>query len=332
MRSRCALNDCSPNWAKDLAWTCTRTAGRLRGGLGQGDAVPTLRARGAPGRAGRCLHVSAGRGSGQLGALDLYRDVTGPLEPAAERSAQTLADVASDFVLNAKRRAELQASLHLSQQAALHDPLTGLANRMLLFEFLDQALRRTDRSNKVTAVLFCDIDRLKRINDSYGHRVGDELLVSVAARLASLMRPSDTLARLSGDEFVILCDSLRGFRDAQLIAERLIASFEIPFLLSIGQVGVSLIVGIATGGQSTVASEDLPNDADKAMYRAKDKGGARWHALSDGFSRLAFEDQTLFERLLTSAKHLGQGSDPSHPRDGQGARRPGGTCARPGGP
>jgi diguanylate cyclase (GGDEF)-like protein len=220
-------------------------------------------------------------GDRQLGALDLYRNIPGPLEPAVLKSAQTLADVAAAYLCNARARSDLMASLDRSQQAALHDPLTGLPNRVLLFEFLDQSLRRADRSRKITAILFCDIDHFKRINDAFGHRVGDELLVAVADRLTLLMRPSDIVARLAGDEFVILCDAMEEMSDSKVIADRVIRSFDTPFFLSIGRVEVAVSVGIAIAGESTVASGDLLNDADLAMYRAKDKGGGHW-VLSHG--------------------------------------------------
>jgi diguanylate cyclase (GGDEF)-like protein len=233
-------------------------------------------------------------GDHQLGALDLYRNIPGPLDPTALRSAQTLADVAAAYLLNAKTRSELQGSLDRSQQAALHDPLTGLPNRVLLFEFLDQALRRAGRSEKGMGILFCDLDRFKRINDVFGHRVGDELLIAVSERLHALMRSSDILARLSGDEFVILCDLLEGSSEAKLIAERIVRAFDLPFLLSVGRVEVAASVGIALGGGTTVASGDLIDDADLAMYRAKQNGGAGW-VINDASKSLTFEAETSRE-------------------------------------
>jgi diguanylate cyclase (GGDEF)-like protein len=251
-------------------------------------------------------------GESQLGALDLYRDIPGPLEPAALKSAQTLADVAAAYLLNAKARSDLQTSLNRSQKAALHDPLTGLPNRVLLFEFLDQALRRAGRSGKVTTILFCDLDRFKRINDAFGHRVGDELLVGVSERLTALMRPSDILARLAGDEFVILFDSLEGFSEAKLIAERIVRSFDIPFPLSVGRVEVAASVGIAIGGATTVASGELIDDADWAMYRAKENGGAHW-VFKDASKSVTFETETFSNSLLTGSKsEVGTTKPPAH--------------------
>ena len=239
-------------------------------------------------------------GDGQLGALDLYRNTPGPLEPSRLKSAQTLADVAAAYLINAGTRSELEAALLRSRKAALHDPLTGLANRVLLFEFLDQALRRDFRTRKLTTVLFCDIDHFKLINDAFGHRVGDELLVAVAERLAGLMRPSDILARLGGDEFVILCDGLDAIPQATTIAQRAIDSFDTPFTLSVGRVEATLSIGIAVDGVSALSSDDLLNDADRAMYEAKRNGGARCQLFDDTGSR-PFGQELFLERLLLSA-------------------------------
>ena len=143
-----------------------------------------------------------------LGALDLYCDEVRALGPQEMSTAQTLADVAAAYLLNARARAAL---LDLSEQfrlSALHDELTGLPNRLLLRQRLDHAALRARRSRKLVAVLFIDLDRFKQVNDRFGHQVGDDLLVAVAERLTNLLRPGDTLARLSGDEFVILCDDL----------------------------------------------------------------------------------------------------------------------------
>lgn len=119
-------------------------------------------------------------GDAQLGALDLYRDTPGPLDAAAMAAAQTLADVAAAYLLNAQARVDLRDSSDRSLEMALHDALTGLPNRMLFIERLDHAVRRGRRSGKRAAVLFADLDRFKLVNDLYGHSVGDELLIGVA--------------------------------------------------------------------------------------------------------------------------------------------------------
>jgi diguanylate cyclase (GGDEF)-like protein len=219
-------------------------------------------------------------GDMQLGALDLYRDSPGPLDAATMGAAQTLADVAAAYLLNAQARADLRESSDRSLEMALHDPLTGLPNRTLLIERLDHAVRRGRRSGKRAAVLFADLDRFKLVNDLYGHAVGDELLMAVAERLMIALRPGDTLARLSGDEFVILCEDLDESADVDAIAARVVDAVAAPFDLSGISVTVTASVGIAFSGRGDQLSEQLLQDADTAMYQAKRKGGAR-HQIVD---------------------------------------------------
>jgi diguanylate cyclase (GGDEF)-like protein len=205
----------------------------------------------------------------QLGALDLYRDTPGPLSLESMTAAQTLADVAAAYLINAQARSDLQDSSDQSRDAALHDPLTGLPNRILMLELLEHAFRVGRRSGKLSAVLFVDLDRFKRVNDTHGHQVGDELLVAVAQRLRGLLRPGDSLARLSGDEFVVLCEDLVDVSGADPIAVRLIAELSRPFVLSQVEVTVGASIGIAFTGQGIDEPEELLRDADLAMYRAK---------------------------------------------------------------
>jgi diguanylate cyclase (GGDEF)-like protein len=187
-------------------------------------------------------------------------------------AAQTLADVAAAYLINAQARADLQDSSDQSRDAALHDPLTGLPNRILMLELIEHAFRVGRRSGKLSAVLFVDLDRFKRVNDTYGHQIGDELLVAVAQRLTGLLRPGDSLARLSGDEFVVLCEDLVDLSGADPIAVRLIAELARPFALSQVEVTVSASIGIAFTGQGIDEPEELLRDADLAMYRSKRDG------------------------------------------------------------
>nr|MDP9337134.1 bifunctional diguanylate cyclase/phosphodiesterase [Actinomycetota bacterium] len=125
------------------------------------------------------------------------------------------------------------------------------------------------------AVLFVDLDRFKAVNDQHGHGVGDELLVAVAERLTAVLRPGDTLARLSGDEFVVLCEDLDAEATVARIAARIGAAVAAPFVLSAHKVEITASVGIAFSGRGDQLSERLLEDADTAMYQAKRKGGAR---------------------------------------------------------
>jgi len=205
----------------------------------------------------------------RLGALDLYRDTPGPLSSESMSDAQTLADVAAAYLINAQARADLQDSSDQSREAALHDPLTGLPNRVLMLELLEHAFRVSRRSGRTSAVFFIDLDRFKDINDTYGHQVGDELLVAVAKRLTGLLRPGDSLARLSGDEFVVLCEDLIDSSMADPIAGRLNAELCRPFDLSGVEAKITASIGIAFTGKDIEAPEELMRAADLAMYRSK---------------------------------------------------------------
>jgi diguanylate cyclase (GGDEF)-like protein/PAS domain S-box-containing protein len=175
-----------------------------------------------------------------------------------------------------RKRAEQQ--LHYD---AFHDALTGLANRALFTDHLKLALARTQRqADHEFAVLFLDLDRFKVINDSLGHMVGDQLLVGIARRLETCLRPGDTVARLGGDEFTILLEDLTGEADAIEIAERLQSALAMPFNLGGQQVFTTASIGITLSSIGYNRPEDCLRDADTAMYRAKQHGKAR-HELFD---------------------------------------------------
>ncbi len=244
-------------------------------------------------------------GDMQLGALDLYRDSPGALDTATMGAAQTLADVAAAYLLNAQARADLRESSDRSLEMALHDPLTGLPNRTLLIERLDHAVRRGRRSGKRAAVLFADLDRFKSVNDLYGHAIGDELLIAVAERLMVALRPGDTLARLSGDEFVILCEDLNEAAEVDAIAARVVEVVAAPFELSGGSVTVTASVGIAFSGRGDQLSEQLLQDADTAMYQAKRQGGAR-HQIVDLRELDRAAERTTLEHDLGGASKRGE--------------------------
>jgi diguanylate cyclase (GGDEF)-like protein len=213
-------------------------------------------------------------GDGRLGALDLYRDTTGPLDREDLAAAQTLADVAAAYLINAQAREDASAATDRFRRSALHDPLTGLPNRLLLQERFEHAARRAQRAHTNAAVLFADLDRFKTVNDSYGHQVGDDLLVAVAERLAGLVRPGDTLARMSGDEFVFLCEDVPNVEDAEMLARRIHDAFAHPFVLGSVELMVTASVGIAFAGPGEDIAKQLVVNADVAMYQAKRQGGA----------------------------------------------------------
>jgi diguanylate cyclase (GGDEF)-like protein len=166
---------------------------------------------------------------------------------------------------------------------ATHDPLTGLPNRTLILDRVEQMLARGARSKTPVAALFVDLDNFKAINDSLGHGVGDELLQAVAARLKGVVRQADGLGRLGGDEFVVIAEELSLAAGPELVAERLLAALEQPFKLGPDgetRLTVTASVGIASGERST--ADELLRDADIAMYSAKWDGRNRYAVFESG--------------------------------------------------
>jgi diguanylate cyclase (GGDEF)-like protein len=158
------------------------------------------------------------------------------------------------------------------RHAATHDALTGLPNRVLLADRLEQAIARATRNKIPFAVLVVDLDRFKAINDSLGHIAGDELLQEVARRLSSLLRKGDTLARLGGDEFVLLVHEVSTPKDAEVVARKVLTQVAQPVQLAGLDVHVSPSVGICLCPDDGSDSETLLQHADAAMYHAKKKG------------------------------------------------------------
>jgi diguanylate cyclase (GGDEF)-like protein/PAS domain S-box-containing protein len=170
--------------------------------------------------------------------------------------------------LTNERRAEAAVA-----HSAQHDALTGLPNRRLLTDRIVQALARRATSTNLTALLFCDIDGFKNINDAYGHQVGDEVLCAVAERLHSALRPADTVARIGGDEFVLLCEGLESLDDATMLAARARDAVSDPVLTQAATIEVTVSIGIALAdGKDPATPDTLLRDADEAMYKAKRQG------------------------------------------------------------
>jgi diguanylate cyclase (GGDEF)-like protein len=184
----------------------------------------------------------------------------------------------------AERTAELEKEVAERRQIeeqlrhnAFHDGLTDLANRALFTDHLQLALARAKRHEGYRfAVLFLDLDRFKVVNDSLGHVVGDKLLVGVARRLETAVRPGDTVSRLGGDEFTVLLDDLGDAGEAEAVAGRLLRELAMPYNLGGHEVFVSVSVGVAVGSGLYQRPEEILRDADTAMYRAKQLGKARY--------------------------------------------------------
>jgi len=170
----------------------------------------------------------------------------------------------------------MQLELQL-KHLALHDPLTGVANRTLFHDRLELALNRLHRSVGSVALAFVDLDDFKDINNRYGHDRGDALLTAVASRLASSVRNVDTVARYGGDEFVVLRESLQDPPDGQQLAEHIGQQFQEPFFCGSESQMITASVGVAIADGYDISGTSLIKQADLAMYAAKEKGGAAWH-------------------------------------------------------
>ena len=188
------------------------------------------------------------------------------------RLLETYAEHAGVLIENDRLEESLTELTELKDQLrhqAFHDALTGLPNRMLFAERVGRSL--ADSGDGSTAVLFLDLDDFKTINDSLGHYVGDQLLIAVARRVESCIRPIDLPARLGGDEFAVLLRHTE-VEEAQLIADRLVRSIEEPFVIDRREIAIHASVGIALGGPDVGVAEELLRNADVAMYDAKREG------------------------------------------------------------
>jgi diguanylate cyclase (GGDEF)-like protein len=164
---------------------------------------------------------------------------------------------------------------------AFHDPLTGLVNRALFVDRVDHALATRERTQRLVAVLFVDLDDFKEINDSYGHSVGDRVLAAVADCLRGCVRAADTPGRLGGDEFAILLEDLAGPQDADATADRIRAALEQPVEAHGIEVQVHASIGVAVADERIGSTDELLRAADLAMYAMKAAGKARWFNAAD---------------------------------------------------
>lgn len=164
---------------------------------------------------------------------------------------------------------------------ATHDPLTGLPNRILIKDRLQNAVFRAQRSETYLAVLFIDLDRFKLVNDNYGHEVGDTFLMEASERMLSVVRPGDTVGRFGGDEFVVICDQLNELDVADRLASRIVSVFEDPIKFEYGELYVTASVGMAVYDGHDETAESLLRKADTAMYHSKEKGRDQWQSFND---------------------------------------------------
>jgi diguanylate cyclase (GGDEF)-like protein len=181
------------------------------------------------------------------------------------------------WIVLLRRRVEQQTEVIRRSEERLrhmaeHDALTNLPNRTLLNDRLQMALERTRRFNSVLAVLMVDLDRFKEVNDSLGHLAGDQLLCWVAGRLTTLVRKTDTVARIGGDEFIVLLEDLHSPQEAESIALKIVSCLSAPFDPGSRQISISVSVGVCTYPDNDIHADDLLQHADAAMYQAKAGG------------------------------------------------------------
>jgi diguanylate cyclase (GGDEF)-like protein len=253
---------------------------------------------------GACMAAPVHRDGAVVGALLVGSREAGRRFTEHERAALlSFAEVATlAFNDDAARRAMANAVADAEHRAA-HDPLHGLPNRALVLQRLEEALARARRSGDDVTVLFIDLDRFKRVNDSFGHSVGDEVLIRVAEQLRGTAREVDLVARLSGDEFVVVAEGL-GLEDALALADRLTEAVAAPLPLYGRETVITASVGVRrTGGESS--PEQVLQDADVAMYRAKESGRARIECFDDRM-RTTILERLEVERWLRHAAQRGE--------------------------
>ncbi|MDT7040981.1 EAL domain-containing protein [Candidatus Nitronereus thalassa] len=183
---------------------------------------------------------------------------------------------------------------------AHHDPLTDLPNRTMFFDRLKQALGQARRHDRAVGVMFLDLDRFKFVNDEFGHEMGDELLRTVAGRLTQCVRATDTVARLSGDEFTILLQDLERDQDAGHVAQKILETLAQPLEVGGQVILVHASIGIALFPFDAKDPDLLIAQADRGMYRAKEKGGHCYQFVSEELNSQAFERLMLEKSLQTA--------------------------------
>jgi diguanylate cyclase (GGDEF)-like protein len=199
----------------------------------------------------------------------------------------------------------LSAEMRNTQEArrevefmAYHDGLTGLPNKMMLNGYLQKAIYAATRTGKLIAVMFMDLDNFKMINDTMGHSAGDQILQQVAGRLLSLLRSCDTVARIGGDEFIIMLDDMNDVSSIEKVANKVITSFSKPFYSKEESIFITTSIGIAVFPEDGDDVDKLIKNSDIAMYKAKERGKSQWAFCTSHMKSKAVETMWLGNQLF----------------------------------
>ncbi len=235
-----------------------------------------------------CLRQPVGDPEHPMATIDIHQD--GPLDPEDAQFVEAVAGI----VFSAAIRFRSEDAI---RHQAMHDPLTGLANRALFNDRLEQALARRVRNPGCVGVMIVDLDGFKNVNDSLGHLVGDALLVAVADRFRARLRDTDTIARLGGDEFAILVDTLDAADRSGTVAQRVLDALVEPLQIPGQEVAIGASVGIALTEDGDTKADRLLADADAAMYQAKRAGKGCYRVFRDDMHAAAVERMRLDQDL-----------------------------------
>ncbi|GII20428.1 hypothetical protein Pme01_00250 [Planosporangium mesophilum] len=276
-------------WSRPVSelpgWSAATRGEAYRGidpGDGDGDARALL-----------CAPVM--RDGAPAALLYAYRDRRRPFQGEAVETARIFANHLAAAMTNAELYRALRDSEASLRHQATHDSLTGLANRSLAGEHLEQALSGTDPHP--VGLLFCDLDKFKEVNDRLGHDAGDELLWQVADRLRGCVRGSDVLARFGGDEFVVILDSAADLDEVNEVGRRIVRVLEAPFPLRGERVQISASVGGVLGVRGRTTAGAMLRDADAAMYTAKNRGPGLVEVFDEAASHRSLDRLALRSEL-----------------------------------
>jgi diguanylate cyclase (GGDEF)-like protein len=200
-------------------------------------------------------------------------------------------------VIFEEKQAQIANTMHEVERLAFHDALTDLPNRLLFMDRAGIEFAHAKRAGTQVAIAFIDLDRFKLVNDTFGHDAGDDVLRAIAGRLREALREVDTIARLGGDEFTLLLPGIRRMEDVTRIADKLLDVFRIPLHVGDRELLVTASIGISLFPSDGVDAEALVRNADAAMYRAKERGGANFQMYTQSLTADAHKELEIEARL-----------------------------------